>query len=255
MERTVVMAKLGAGSESAVDAGVDGRHVAAIELLGVIAAFRDGDEMRRVLDGVDLAVRAGELVAVMGPSGSGKTTLLNVAAGLVRPSGGEVVVDGIRIESASRDVLARIWRTSVGIVEQRSNLLDDMTVSDNVGLPLELGGARGAQVREAVDDALRSVGLESRSGSRAGDLSTGQQQLVAIARALVGGRHIVVADEPTAALDPLAGEAVMKVLRRRCDAGAAALVATHDPEHAAWADRVLVLRDGALRTVAAGGVA
>ena len=154
------MAKLEAESDPAVDAGVDGRHVAAIELLGVIAAFRDGDEMRRVLDGVDLAVRAGELVAVMGPSGSGKTTLLNVAAGLVRPSGGEVVVDGIRIESASRDVLARIWRTSVGIVEQRSNLLDDMTVSDNVGLPLELGLAETQQTL-VMNNLRRKVMLQA----------------------------------------------------------------------------------------------
>ena len=198
----------------------------------------------RALDGVSLEVRAGELVAVMGPSGSGKSTLLNLAGGLDAPTSGQVVIEGQDLGTLSKDALARLRRRRVGFVFQDFNLIPSLTAVENVALPLELDGQRVGKARRRALDALRTVGVDELADRYPDSMSGGQQQRVAIARALVGDRRLVLADEPTGALDSHTGEGVLRVLRERCDAGAAGLLVTHEARHAAWADRVVFLRDG-----------
>jgi putative ABC transport system ATP-binding protein len=196
------------------------------------------------LRGVSLGVEPGELVAVMGPSGSGKSTLLNLAGGLDRPIRGEVVVEGVTLANCSRRRLAALRRRGIGYVFQDLNLLAALTAAENVSLPLELDGVRVRQARRLALAALSDVDLDG-SGDRFPDqLSGGQQQRVAIARALVGDRRLVLADEPTGALDSQTGEAVLRLLRSKVDGGAAGVLVTHEARHAAWADRVVFLRDG-----------
>jgi len=198
----------------------------------------------QALDGVSLEVRAGELVAVMGPSGSGKSTLLNLAGGLDAPTSGQVVIEGQDLGTLSKDALARLRRRRVGFVFQDFNLIPSLTAVENVALPLELDGQRVGKARRRALDALRTVGVDELADRYPDKMSGGQQQRVAIARALVGDRRLVLADEPTGALDSHTGEGVLRVLRERCDAGAAGLLVTHEARHAAWADRVVFLRDG-----------
>ena len=198
----------------------------------------------RALAGVSLEVRAGELVAVMGPSGSGKSTLLNLAGGLDAPTSGQVVVEGQSLGTLGKDALARLRRRRVGFVFQDFNLIPSLTAVENVALPLELDGQRVGKARRRPLDALRTVGVDELADRYPDAMSGGQQQRVAIARALVGDRRLVLADEPTGALDSHTGEGVLRVLRERCDAGAAGLLVTHEARHAAWADRVVFLRDG-----------
>ncbi|WP_262848392.1 ABC transporter ATP-binding protein [Mumia quercus] len=217
----------------------------------ILLALRDvhrthgeGPTAVHALRGVDLTLRAGELVAVMGPSGSGKSTLLNLAGGLDAPTSGDVVVEGVALGSYSRSALAQVRRRRLGYVFQDLNLIPTLTAAENVALPLELDGTRA---RDAREDALRSlddVGMRDAADRFPDDMSGGQQQRVAIARALVGPRRVLLADEPTGALDSETGEEVLAVLRRRIDAGAGGLLVTHEPRHAAWADRVVFLRDG-----------
>lgn len=194
------------------------------------------------LRGIDLVVRTGELVAVMGPSGSGKSTLLNLAGGLDSPTSGEVVVDGIVLGSCTRKALAALRRRKIGYVFQDLNLLPSLTAAENVALPLDLDGVRGS--RKQALDALSEVDLDGYGDRFPDEMSGGQQQRVAIARALIGERTLVLADEPTGALDSQTGEAVLRLLRSKVDAGAAGVLVTHDARHAAWADRVVFLRDG-----------
>jgi len=196
------------------------------------------------LNGVSLEVRVGELVAVMGPSGSGKSTLLHLAGGLDTPTSGDVVVDGVSIAGLSVKARAALRRRSVGYVFQDLNLVPALTALENVMLPRELDGVSTRQARPEARAALREVGVEDLADRFPEEMSGGQQQRVAIARALVGPRRLVLADEPTGALDSLTGEAIMRVLRARVDDGAAGLLVTHDAQHAAWADRVVFLRDG-----------
>jgi len=200
----------------------------------------------RALAGVSLEVRAGELVAVMGPSGSGKSTLLNLAGGLDTPTSGQVVIEGQDLGTLSKDALARLRRRRVGFVFQDFNLIPSLTAVENVALPLELDGQRVGKAKRRALDALRTVGVDELADRYPDTMSGGQQQRVAIARALVGDRRLVLADEPTGALDSHTGEGVLRVLRERCDAGAAGLLVTHEARHAAWADRVVFLRDGVL---------
>ncbi|GLY27116.1 ABC transporter ATP-binding protein [Kineosporia sp. NBRC 101731] len=206
----------------------------------------------RALNGVSLEVRVGELVAVMGPSGSGKSTLLHLAGGLDTPTSGDVVVDGVSIAGLSVKARAALRRRSVGYVFQDLNLVPALTAAENVMLPRELDGVGTRQARQEARGALREVGVEDLFDRFPEEMSGGQQQRVAIARALVGPRRLVLADEPTGALDSLTGEAIMKVLRARVDDGAAGLLVTHDAQHAAWADRVVFLRDGKMVESAAG---
>ncbi len=193
---------------------------------------------------VSLEVHRGELVAVMGPSGSGKSTLLNLAGGLDRPSSGRVWIDGQDVADLNARGVAELRRRTVGFVFQDLNLVPSLTAAENAALPLELDGIRTRPAREQAAAALETVGVAELADRFPEQMSGGQQQRVAIARALVGERHIVLADEPTGALDSHTGEAVLRVLRDRCDAGAAGLLVTHEARHAAWADRVVFLRDG-----------
>jgi putative ABC transport system ATP-binding protein len=220
--------------------------MSVLELRDVHRTHGSGDTAVHALRGISLRVEPGELVAVMGPSGSGKSTLLNLAGGLDRPTRGEVAVSGQGLATLSRRRLAEVRRRSVGYVFQSFNLLPSLTAVENVALPLELDGV---PVRKARREALRSLAeleLTHLADRFPDEMSGGQQQRVAIARALVGPRRLVLADEPTGALDSETGEAVLRVLRARVDAGAAGVLVTHEARHAAWADRVIFLRDGVI---------
>jgi putative ABC transport system ATP-binding protein len=198
------------------------------------------------LRGIDLDVFPGELVAVMGPSGSGKSTLLTIAGGLDLPTSGRVVVEGTDLTAASRKELAALRRRSIGYVFQDYNLIPALTAAENVALPRELDGLAARKARKEALGALEEMGLGHLADRFPDEMSGGQQQRVAIARALVGDRRLVLADEPTGALDSETGEAVLALLRTRCDAGAAGVLVTHEPRFAAWADRVVFLRDGSV---------
>ncbi|KAB1901731.1 ABC transporter ATP-binding protein [Micromonospora sp. AMSO1212t] len=217
-----------------------------LELRDVRRTHGAGEAAVHALRGVSLTVRAGELVAVMGPSGSGKSTLLALAGGLDRPTGGEVVVEGEALVGLSARELARLRRRRIGYVFQDLNLLGSLTAVENVALPLELDGTGVRAARQLALAALREVDLEDLADRFPDQMSGGQQQRVAIARALVGERRLVLADEPTGALDSQTGEAVLHLLRRRVDAGAAGVLVTHEARHAGWADRVVFLRDGVM---------
>ncbi|MCF3964403.1 ABC transporter ATP-binding protein [Streptomyces fuscigenes] len=196
------------------------------------------------LRGVHLDVFAGELVAVMGPSGSGKSTLLSLAGGLDVPTSGQVIVEGTDITSISRKQLAAMRRRSIGYVFQDYNLVPALTAVENISLPRELDGVSARRAQVEARAALEEMRLGDLADRFPDEMSGGQQQRVAIARALVGDRRLVLADEPTGALDSETGESVLALLRNRCDAGAAGILVTHEPRFAAWADRVVFLRDG-----------
>jgi putative ABC transport system ATP-binding protein len=217
-----------------------------IELRDVHRVHGSGETAVHALRGVSLSVGAGELVAVMGPSGSGKSTLLNLCGGLDRPTRGEVTVEGEVLGTLSMRKLAAVRRRRVGYVFQELNLLASLTALENVALPLELDGRSIRAARRLALSALADLDLGDLAMRYPEQLSGGQQQRVAIARALVGDRRLVLADEPTGALDSETGEAVLRVLRARVDAGAAAILVTHEARHAAWADRVVFLRDGVI---------
>lgn len=193
---------------------------------------------------VDLDLMPGEMVAVTGRSGSGKTTLLNLAGALDEPTTGEVVVEGKNLALMSKNELAEVRRMSVGYVFQQFNLLPSLTAAENVSLPLELDGMSPAQARGFAEVSLAELGLAGMEDRYPDQLSGGEQQRVAIARGLVGPRRVLLADEPTGALDEATSESILRALRARCDDGAAALLVTHEPAYAAWADRVVRLRDG-----------
>jgi putative ABC transport system ATP-binding protein len=195
---------------------------------------------------VSFEAYAGELVAVMGPSGSGKSTLLTLAGGLDQPTAGHVVVEGTDLTAVGAAARARLRRTSIGYVFQDFNLIPALTAAENVSLPLELDGAPARTARAAAAAALDELGVADLADRFPDEMSGGQQQRVAIARAVVGDRRLILADEPTGALDSVTGEDILRLLRARCDAGAAGVLVTHEPRHAAWADRVVYLRDGAV---------
>ena len=215
-----------------------------LELIGVSRVHGTGETAVCALDNIDLTVSGGELVAVMGPSGSGKSTLLNLAGGLDSPTSGEIVVSGAKLGDLGRKRLAALRRRRVGYVFQSLNLLPSLTALENVMLPRELDGVSTRRARREAAHALDEVGLLNLADRFPDDMSGGQQQRVAIARAVVGERTLILADEPTGALDSQTGEDVLRLLRSRCDAGAAGVLVTHDARHAAWADRVVFLRDG-----------
>ncbi|WP_326579436.1 ABC transporter ATP-binding protein [Streptomyces sp. NBC_00481] len=195
------------------------------------------------LDGVDLDLGAGTFTAVMGPSGSGKSTLLQCAAGLDRPSGGTVRVDGVELAGLSERRLTLLRRERIGFVFQAFNLLPSLTAAQNVALPLRL--ARRRPARGAVREALARVGLAERAGHRPAQLSGGQQQRVALARALITRPAVLFGDEPTGALDTTTSREVLCLLRELVDReGQTTVMVTHDPVAASYADRVVFLVDG-----------
>ncbi|MFI1648998.1 ABC transporter ATP-binding protein [Streptomyces avidinii] len=217
-----------------------------LQLDRLVRTHGSGATEVHALRGIDLSVFPGELVAVMGPSGSGKSTLLTLAGGLDTPSSGRVIVEGTDITAASRKQLAALRRRSIGYVFQDYNLIPALTAAENVALPRELDGISARKARASALAALEEMGLGQLADRFPDEMSGGQQQRVAIARALVGDRRLVLADEPTGALDSETGESVLALLRARVDAGAAGILVTHEPRFAAWADRVVFLRDGSV---------
>ncbi|GAA1578748.1 ABC transporter ATP-binding protein [Kribbella sancticallisti] len=216
----------------------------AMELRGVSRVYGSGAGEVHALRHVDMSVRAGELVAVMGPSGSGKSTLLTIAGSLEEPSSGEVLVGGSSLRSMSANERARLRRRAIGYVFQDFNLLAGLTAVENVALPLELDGVGPKAAREVGLAVLEELGLAGQARRYPDELSGGERQRIAIARAIVGDRRLVLADEPTGALDSVNGEAVMRLLRTACKRGVAGVVVTHDAQLASWADRIVFLRDG-----------
>ena len=219
-------------------------EIAKIELAGVAFRVGDGAGARTIIDGVSLSVAEGELVAVMGPSGSGKSTLLSLVGGLITPTAGVVRVDGHDVGAMAHDERARLRLTRLGYVFQELNLVAALTVGENVSLPLELSGVRARDARRQVQEALDRAGLADRVGAYPDDLSGGERQRVAIARATIGGSRLLLADEPTGALDSVNGHAIASLLRETATAG---LLVTHDESIAAYADRVVRMQDGRLQ--------
>ena len=215
-----------------------------LELRHVSRIHGSGGAAVTALDNVSMSVQPGELVAVMGPSGSGKSTLLNLAGGLDRPTAGDVVVEGRQLGALSLRALAGLRRRSIGYVFQDLNLLPALTAAENVSLPRELDGTPLRQARTEALAVLERFGLADVADVFPDDLSGGQQQRVAIARAFIGERRLLLADEPTGALDTVTGDAVLSLLREQCEGGAAGVLVTHEARFAAYADRVVFLRDG-----------
>ncbi len=215
-----------------------------LELQRVSKVYGEGDTEVDALTDIDLSVNRGSLVAIMGPSGSGKSTLLTIAGSLEEPTSGDVIIDGARVRGMSRNDKARLRRRTVGYVFQDFNLLAGLTAVENVSLPLELDGIPMKKARSKGMAALEGLGLADRAESYPDQLSGGERQRVAIARAVVGERSLLLADEPSGALDSVNGESVMRMILTACHGGVAAVVVTHDAKLASWADRVVFLRDG-----------
>jgi putative ABC transport system ATP-binding protein len=217
---------------------------ATLEMSQVSKAYGTGAAQVSALEQVSLAVRPGELVAVMGPSGSGKSTLLTIAGSLEEPSSGQVLVNGTDLTRLSGNDQARLRRRLIGYVFQDFNLLAGFTAIENVTVPLELSGVPMKTAREAGMKALTELGVAERARHFPDELSGGERQRVAIARAVVGDRKLLLCDEPTGALDSVTAEAVMLLLAAICRRGVAGVVVTHDARLASCADRVVFLQDG-----------
>ncbi|AZQ77415.1 ABC transporter ATP-binding protein [Flaviflexus ciconiae] len=218
----------------------------ALQLVDVLKTHDSGAQKVVALDRVDFTLERGELVAIMGPSGSGKSTLLNMAGGLDSPDSGDVIVNGQNLVTMSVADRAEVRRTQIGYVFQDYNLIPTLTVAENVSLPLELDGVKEAVAREQALKGLAELGLESLADRFPAEVSRGQAQRTAIARALLGEGRLLLADEPTGALDSNSSEEVMMLLRDRVDHGATGIIVTHESRYAGWADRVVFLRDGAI---------
>jgi putative ABC transport system ATP-binding protein len=227
----------------------------ALELRQVSKVYGSGPSEVHALRAVDLSVERGELVAVMGPSGSGKSTLLTIAGSLEEPTSGQVLVEGTDLGAASRSDRAKMRRRSIGYVFQDFNLLPGLTALENVTLPLELDGVGLKAARRTALKALEELYVANHADRFPDELSGGERQRVAIARAIVGQRGLLLADEPTGALDSVNGEGVMRLLRAATQRGVAGVVVTHEAQLASWADRVVFLRDGRVvdQTVAPPG--
>jgi putative ABC transport system ATP-binding protein len=215
-----------------------------LEFRSVERRFKDGDDLVFALRNASFSIEPGEFVAVMGASGSGKSTLLNLAGGLDVPTAGHVLVNGHDLSSLSVTELADVRRTHVGYVFQRLNLVPSLNVVENVMLPMELDGVSARQARTMARQALGEAGIADLVDRFPDDISGGQQQRVAIARAIVGDRQLILADEPTGALDTVTGEGVLALLAKQVAGGRTVVLVTHQPRYASYADRVLTVRDG-----------
>jgi putative ABC transport system ATP-binding protein len=216
-----------------------------IRASGVAKIYSEGATEMRALSDVDLEIRAGELTLLMGPSGSGKTTLLSILGCILRASSGSLEVLGESVESLAEKELPRIRREAIGFVFQGFNLFPALTTVENVALALDVRGVGRAQAESRAIELIREVGLAGKSESYPADLSGGQKQRVAIARALAGDPPIVLADEPTAALDSTSGKNVIELLERLAhEHGRAVVMVTHDPRVLSYGDRIIHLEDG-----------
>ncbi len=224
-----------------------------LEAHGLERNFGAGATAVRALDGIDLRVAEGEMVAIMGPSGSGKSTLLHILGALDRPDGGSVEIAGRRYDNLSDHELTRMRGDVFGFVFQFFNLLPTLTAAENVLLPALINGERPGRRAARVDELMGMVGLGDRASHLPTELSGGEQQRVAIARALLRDPTVVLADEPTGNLDSASGATVMALLRRVVDGGQTVVMVTHDPGAAALADRVVFLRDGRIVGEVPGG--
>ncbi len=214
-----------------------------IQIRSLVRRLPSGGRDLTILDNIDLSIAAGEFVAILGPSGSGKSTLLALMAGLDRPTSGEVLIDGEPIQALSEDQLALLRRAKIGFVFQSFQLLGNLTAEENVLLPLELSGARDATAR--ARELLSAVGLSERGHHYPSQLSGGEQQRIALARAFAARPPILLADEPTGNLDGATGRVVLDLLTAlRRDLASTLVLVTHDPAVAALADRRVHLRDG-----------
>ena len=218
---------------------------AAVELIDVVKSFGSGSAEVRALSGVSLRIEPKEFVAVMGPSGCGKSTLLHLAGAMEDPSAGRVLVQGRDLGDLDVTERATLRRTTVGYVFQRLNLLASLTAMENVALPLELDGIGTREACKRAKDALGAVGITESLDRYPDDFSGGQQQRIAIARAIVGQRAVLLADEPTGSLDTIAGDGIVELLAELPGRfGTAVVLVTHEPRFASWSDRVVFLRDG-----------
>jgi putative ABC transport system ATP-binding protein len=225
-----------------------------LELHGVSKSYGQGDAEVHALREVSLTAEEGEMVAVMGPSGSGKSTLLTIAGTLEEPTSGEVLIAGQPVNKISRNAKARLRRRVIGYVFQDFNLLPGLTAAENVSLPLELDGLSARKARVPGQRGLERLGLGQRAAHYPDQLSGGERQRVSIARAMVGERRLLLADEPSGALDSTNAQAVMRLLLDACkEGGMTAVVVTHDAQLASWADRVVFLRDGRVTDQTTGG--
>ena len=215
-----------------------------LQIKSISKQYKTGDFVQKALDDVSLNLRDSEFVAILGPSGSGKTTLLNIIGGLDRYDSGDLIINGV----STKRYKDRDWNSyrnhTIGFVFQSYNLIPHQTILSNVELALTISGVSRTERRERARKALEQVGLGDHINKKPNQLSGGQMQRVAIARALVNDPDIVLADEPTGALDSNAGMTILEVLRTRADRGAAVLLVTHEPRFAAWADRTVFLKDG-----------
>ncbi len=219
--------------------------VPALEFLDVVKSYGAGELEVRAVNGISMRIAPGEFVAIMGPSGCGKSTLLHLAGALEAPSAGRVRVDGRDLSSMDRTATSELRRRDVGYVFQRLNLIPALTAVENVMLPLELDGTSAGAARRAAIEALHRVGLSHHLDRYPDDFSGGQQQRIAIARAVVGPRRLLLADEPTGSLDTTNSDQIVELLRGLCDEhGTSVVMVTHEPRFASWADRVVFLRDG-----------
>ena len=226
-----------------------------LELRSISKVYGRGAAEVQALRDISLTVAGGSMVAVMGPSGSGKSTLLTIAGTLEEPSTGAVLVNGQDVAAMSGGAKARVRRRTIGYVFQDFNLLPGLTAAENVSLPLELDGTSARRAHLAGLKALEDLGLGDLARRFPDELSGGERQRVAIARAVVGERSLLLADEPSGALDSVNAEGVMRLIHTYCKRGTAAVVVTHDAQLASWADRVVFLRDGRVtdETLAAPG--
>jgi putative ABC transport system ATP-binding protein len=215
-----------------------------LELRDISKVYGEAATEVHALQHVDLSVDAGSLVAVMGSSGSGKSTLLTIAGSLEDPTDGLVSIGGRSLSSLSRHGKAKLRREAIGYVFQDYNLLAGLSAVENVSLPLELDGVAARKAQAIALETLEEFGLSDRVSHYPDQLSGGERQRVAIARAVVGGRQLLLADEPSGALDSTNAESVMRLILAACRRGLAAVVVTHDAQLASWADRVIFLRDG-----------